>query len=101
MNAIDRINRQQNAARDFRILARHLGLPLSKLAEGPFRLRSDWPKGLERDVRTLEFWVEGRYLPAGKSLVIVERFVKEAVTVLRRRKVLGPKAEPSSLEPKA
>lgn len=70
-----------------------LGLDVRQAARGPFDLVRRWPEGLKVTDRTLWYWFlpeghEDRHYPAGKRLELVERFLGEALAVLKKRKVV-------------
>lgn len=74
----------------------HLGLSARVLARGPFRLKTSWPRGLARTERSIWNWLSDEVdhpMPAGATLVKVERLLEEALWVLRKKKVVRKSLE--------
>lgn len=63
--AIETHQRKAQAVEALRTRVKADGIPLTVVA-----------KHLDLDVRSLEYWLEGRHLPAGKKLLRLERYLR-------------------------
>lgn len=88
MNALERQNRKRHAAEGFRQVYPHLGLSVETLEKGPFKVTTEWKRGLGISSRMLEYYLAGTNLPTGRRLETIERFVVEARKKLRRAGVV-------------